>query len=93
VSAEAVSEVLQGAYWTVKGGTVRLERGQHIVDELGLDSLQQMEIVYSLEQTLGVEIAGDQRLLEVRTVGDLDDLLVALTNTSGLAAAPKPTAG
>jgi acyl carrier protein len=57
--------------------TLRLD--QHIVDELALDSLQQMEILSDLEQALEIEIVGDKRLHDVTTVGDLVELLAELT--------------
>jgi len=84
MSPEQLLALLQAAYAKVSGGSLRLCREQHIVDQLGLDSLQRMELVHDLEQALEIEIVGEQRLLEVKTVGDLVDLLVALTD--GMAA-------
>lgn len=80
MSAEATLRTLQSAYEQIGVGSLTLRREQRLVDELGLDSLQLMEVVSLLEQTFEVEIVGDRRLLEVATVGELIDLLCALTD-------------
>lgn len=74
---------------TVAGHPLTLAREQDIADDLGLSSLQRMEVVHELEQALELEIVGERDLLAVRTVGDLVDVIAALTGPAapGTAAA------
>ncbi len=40
-------------------------------EDLGLDSLDAVDMVVALEQAFGIKIGKDPALLEIRTVGDL----------------------
>lgn len=50
-----------------------------LVDELGLDSLDTVELTLGLEEAFGVEIP-DSDLEDVRTVGDVIDLIEKKTS-------------
>lgn len=50
-----------------------------LVDELGLDSLDTVELTLGLEEAFGVEIP-DAELEDVRTVGDVIDLIEKKTS-------------
>ena len=45
-------------------------------EDLGLDSLDAVDMVVVLEQTFGIKIGKDPALLEIRTVGDLHRYLI-----------------
>ena len=46
-------------------------------DDLGLDSLDAVDMVIVLEQEFGVKIGKDPAIAEIRTVGDLHEFIVA----------------
>jgi len=58
-----------------QGGKVRPEElnGDTVFDELGLSSLQIADIVYTIEDRLGIEF-DPARAADVKTVGDLVQL-------------------
>jgi acyl carrier protein len=66
---------LQAVYETARGPGRTLRGDDRLADDLGIDSLQLMEMLASLEEQLGIEIVGDPRLFEITTVDDLVDLL------------------
>jgi acyl carrier protein len=76
--------VLQSAHERVSATPATLRHEQRIIDDLGMDSLQQMELLSELEQTLELEIVGAGQLVEVKTVGELLDLLAALTDAAAV---------
>ena len=45
-------------------------------DDLGLDSLDAVDMVVALEQAFGIKIGKDPALLKIRTVGDLHRYLI-----------------
>ena len=45
-------------------------------DDLGLDSLDAVDMVVALEQAFGIKIGKDPVLLEIRTLGDLHRYLI-----------------
>jgi acyl carrier protein len=45
------------------------------LDLLGIDSLLAQELLASLEDTYGIDLMQDERLMKVRTVDDLLDVL------------------
>lgn len=57
-----------------------LEKCQLVPDaqlftELGLDSLDTVDLIVALQKKFGVTIRGDERIREVRSVNDLYDLV------------------
>ena len=54
-----------------------LTREAHLVDDLGLDSLDALDLVGRLQDTLGARIP-DERLARLKTVGDVVDITVEL---------------
>jgi acyl carrier protein len=74
----AVLEEVQEVYREVRGGTRSLHPEDLLEDELEIDSLLAMEMLVALENRHGVELVGDPRTMQLRTVADLIDLLVAV---------------
>ena len=46
-------------------------------DDLGLDSLDAVDMVVALEQAFGIKIGKDPVLLEIRTLGEMNDRIAA----------------
>jgi len=46
----------------------------HLIDDLGLDSLDSIEVIMNIEENLGIEL-GDDELSEVRNVAQLAEIL------------------
>ena len=49
----------------------RLEPDKHIFNDLGLDSLDIVDLIVALQQKFGVKIRNDERVRNVRTLGDI----------------------
>lgn len=80
MTREAVLDAIEGTYRSVTGKRVRdLRPGDELVDDLGLDSLQGMEMLMDLERTYGVEIVNTAAMATISTVGDLIDVIVERT--------------
>ncbi len=49
-------------------------------EDLGLDSLDAVDMVIALEQAFSVKIGKDPKLLEIRTLGDLHAYMIEKKN-------------
>jgi acyl carrier protein len=67
--------LIQELYDDVNGGSLTLTRSHRLTDDVGLDSLEVVEVLAALEERLRVMLIGDRRLLNVTTVGELIDVL------------------
>ncbi len=47
----------------------------HIFNDLGLDSLDVVDLIVALQKKFGVQVRNDERVREVRTLQDLYDYL------------------
>jgi acyl carrier protein len=56
----------------------KLLPNMHIFEDLGLDSLDVVDLVVALQQKFGVKIRSDERIMDVRTLGDVYTLIQAL---------------
>ena len=68
----------------------RLQPAAHIFNDLGLDSLDIVDLVVALQQKFGVKIRNDERVRNIRTLQDLYDFIGALKQeeSSGGGAVP-----
>ncbi|HEX8053586.1 MAG TPA: acyl carrier protein [Thermoleophilaceae bacterium] len=66
---------LQDLYEGSRGPGRTLRGDDRLADDLGIDSLQLMEMLAILEEQLGIEIVGDPGLFNITTVDDLVELL------------------
>ncbi len=55
-----------------------LAPGALIFDDLGLDSLDVVDLIVALQKKFGVKVRDDERVREVRTLQDLYDYLVRI---------------
>ena len=50
----------------------------HLFEELGLDSLDVVDLVVALQKKFNVSIRDDERIRDIRTLGDLYDFIQTL---------------
>ena len=56
----------------------RLAPQARVFDELGLDSLDVVDLVVALQKKFGVHIREDERVQKIRTLADIYDFILAL---------------
>ena len=56
----------------------RLVPDARIFDDLGLDSLDTVDLIVALQKKFGVRIRQDERIREIRTLSDIHDFIAAL---------------
>ena len=56
------------------GGTVEITRDTNLTFDLGLKSIDLLELVTGVEDTFGIEVS-DEAVESVRTVGELNDYI------------------
>lgn len=54
----------------------KLTPGAHLVDDLGFDSLDFVDLVVVLQKAFGVKLREEPRVREVRTLGDVHTLVI-----------------
>ena len=59
---------------TASGGTVEITRDTNLTFDLGLKSIDLLELVTEVEDTFGIEVS-DEAVESVRTVGELNDYI------------------
>lgn len=69
---------LERAYAGVKPFPRALDREDRLIEDLGLDSLDIVEMLAQIEDEFGVDLTDNDEALAVRTVGSLVDLLARL---------------
>jgi len=77
--AVAVKEIF---FKTLKAEPQRLDFGVHLKDDLKLDSLDMIEVVYEVEECFDVQIP-EERLKEITTFGQIVDGLHAALQSKG----------
>lgn len=55
----------------------RMTPEAHFRDDLGLDSLDAVDMVVVLEKTFGIKIGRDPAIMDIRTVGDMHAYIIA----------------
>lgn len=72
---EAINEVFVESFELDRE---QLTRDAHIFTDLGLDSLDVVDLIAAIQKKFKVTVHEDPRVREVRTLGDLYDYLLAL---------------
>jgi acyl carrier protein len=72
---QAVNEILTDSFEIAPD---RLTLHARLFADLGLDSLDAVDLVASLQKKLGVSIRSDDRMHSIQTTQDLYDYLIAL---------------
>jgi acyl carrier protein len=58
----------------------RLVPDAHIFTDLGLDSLDIVDLIVALQNSFGVKIRTDEKVREIRTLGDVYRFIAAVKN-------------
>lgn len=58
----------------------RLTPEAHIFIDLGLDSLDIVDLVVALQSSFGVKIRADEKVREIRTLGDVYRFIASVKN-------------
>jgi len=58
----------------------RLVPEAHIFTDLGLDSLDIVDLIVALQTSFGVKIRTDDKVREIRTLGDVYSFIAAIKN-------------
>jgi len=58
----------------------KLQPQMNIFDDLGLDSLDVVDLVVALQKKFGIQIRNDERVRGIRTLGDIHKFILALKN-------------
>ncbi len=61
----------------------RLRPEAHIFGDLGLDSLDVVDLIVALQKEFKVQVRDDERVREIRTLQDLHDYLETLKREQG----------
>ena len=60
--------------------TEKLQPKMNIFEDLGLDSLDIVDLIVALQQKFGVKIRNDERVREIRTLEDIYRFILSLKN-------------
>ncbi len=55
-----------------------LRADRHVFEDLGLDSLDTVDLVVALQKKFGVRIRSDERVRGIRTLGDIYEFIKAI---------------
>jgi acyl carrier protein len=56
----------------------------HLFNDLGLDSLDAVDLVVAMQQKFGIRMRNDERIREVRTLADIHRLVLAVKKEQGV---------
>jgi acyl carrier protein len=77
IERQELLAVLEHEYRAIKRTGRSVRPDDRLRQDLGIDSLTAQELLAALEDRYGLALLGNPRLLKVRTVNDLVELLVA----------------
>ncbi|MBP5509894.1 MAG: acyl carrier protein [Kiritimatiellae bacterium] len=80
---EIVQKVNQVFYDTFELEPDRLTPEAKLFEDLGLDSLDAVDLVASLKEECGVDLRQDPRVREIRTMGDVYKLVTEIVSSRG----------
>jgi acyl carrier protein len=61
----------------------KLKPDAHIFNDLGLDSLDTVDLIVALQKKFGVKIRNDERVRAIRTLGDIYSFITAVKEEGG----------
>ncbi len=62
----------------------KLVPGAHIFTDLGLDSLDIVDLVVALQKSFGVMIRNEEKVRDIRTLQDIYNFISAIKNEKGI---------
>jgi len=72
-----VNEVFEESFEIEKE---KLQPQMNIFEDLGLDSLDIVDLVVALQEKFGIKIRDDERIRTIRTMGDIYQFTMAIQN-------------
>lgn len=61
----------------------KLQPQAHIFNDLGLDSLDIVDLVVALQESFGVKIRNEEKVRNIRTLQDIYDFIFTIKNEEG----------
>jgi acyl carrier protein len=61
----------------------QLQPDKHVFNDLGLDSLDVVDLVVALQKKFGVKIRNDERVRNIRTLKDIYGFILAIKEETG----------
>lgn len=61
----------------------KLQPQAHIFNDLGLDSLDIVDLVVALQKSFGVKIRNEEKVRNIRTLQDIYDFILTIKNEEG----------
>lgn len=61
----------------------KLQPQAHIFNDLGLDSLDIVDLVVALQESFGVKIRNEEKVRNIRTLQDIYDFILTIKNEEG----------
>lgn len=78
MTREEIVEIVNGAFEELDIPAEELSPEKTFFDDLGLDSLDMVDIVISLQRKFGVQLRGNEEIKKVRTMNDLYEFFVKI---------------
>ena len=61
----------------------KLQPQAHIFNDLGLDSIDIVDLVVALQESFGVKIRNEEKVRNIRTLQDIYDFILTIKNEQG----------
>lgn len=78
MTREEIVEIVNDAFMELDIPEEELAPEKTFFDDLGLDSLDMVDIVISLQRKFGVQLRGNEEIKKVRTLNDLYEFFVKI---------------
>ena len=78
MTREEIVEIVNGAFEELDIPAEDLAPEQSFFEDLGLDSLDMVDVVISLQRKFGVQLRGNEEIKKVRTMNDLYEFFVKI---------------
>ena len=78
MTREEIVEIVNGAFAELDFPEEELQPEKKFFDDLGLDSLDMVDVVISLQRKFGVQLRGNEEIKKVVTLNDLYEFFVKI---------------
>ena len=78
MTREEIVEIVNGAFAELDIPEEELSSEKKFFDDLGLDSLDMVDVVISLQRKFGVQLRGNEEIKKVVTLNDLYEFFVRI---------------
>lgn len=78
MTREEIVEIVNGAFAELDIPAEELAPEKEFFEDLGLDSLDMVDVVISLQRKFGVQLRGNEEIKKVRTMNDLYEFFVKI---------------